>query len=456
MKNIRLFPSNFNEVKCALSLLEDVNAQKTPEVMFVIEEDSVSQAVLLCHLESYLARYLHAKYVVACESGRSAIRYALLALGIGGRRYKKDEVIVPDFLCEIVPLTIWCVGALPKFCDVGSKNLGLSETKLKKRITPLTKAVIFAHIYGIPVDPDPILEIAQDNGLIVIEDAAQAFGAEAKGVRAGTLGDCGILSFSKLLDVGLGGAVATNNEALANKVRTVRDAIAKNHSSWVLRMGYRIADVNPGLLCTRVFKLEQEYQKFKNKIFSKSFQRDSSKWFMTRRLTFEDLRNRWRSNSLDNSLVNKIMEYDAPYNAIRPLEDVEIKKISFELKKVESIITLRRRVANMFEKCFLDSGIKTFDISEEYKPSYMKYPIILREEKSKPEVLKALRNSGVRIEYDYKPCHISPFFSAYEKGEAYPNSESFSRRLIPLPIKESFKRSTVEGIVSTVTNIISR
>lgn len=171
--------------------------------------------------EKAFADYLGLDHAVALPSCTSAIHLSLLALDVG----PGDEVIVPDatWIASAAPITY--VGATPVFADIDEKTWCLSAESLEKCITAKTKAVIPVDLYGNMPDMDPLLEVAARNNISVIEDAAEAAGAEYKGRKAGSFGDVGVFSFhgSKTLTTGEGGMLVTDRDDLYHRVLVLRD-----------------------------------------------------------------------------------------------------------------------------------------------------------------------------------------------------------------------------------------
>jgi perosamine synthetase len=171
--------------------------------------------------ERAFAEYLDLRYAIALPSCTSAIHLALLAHGIG----PGDEVIVPDatWIASAAPITY--VGATPVFADIDPQTWCISAETLAVCISPRTKAVIVVDIYGNMPEMNGLLEVARKHGLAVIEDAAEAAGAEYDGKRAGSFGDIGVFSFhgSKTLTTGEGGMLLTNNEDTFHRVLFLRD-----------------------------------------------------------------------------------------------------------------------------------------------------------------------------------------------------------------------------------------
>jgi dTDP-4-amino-4,6-dideoxygalactose transaminase len=184
---------------------------------------SSSQYILgeeVAAFEKDFARYLGVKHAIGVANGTEALVLALKALGIG----PGDEVIVPTFTFAASAIAVTHAGATPRFIDVDDRFFCLDPSKLT--VTPKTKAILPVHLYGHPADLDPILRFARKHNLKVIEDAAQAHGATYRGGRVGTFGDAGCFSFypSKNLGaLGDGGAVVTNDDATAERLRMWRN-----------------------------------------------------------------------------------------------------------------------------------------------------------------------------------------------------------------------------------------
>jgi dTDP-4-amino-4,6-dideoxygalactose transaminase len=184
-----------------------------------------SQFVLGQEVEAFereFAEYCHAKHAIGVNSGTSALHLALLAAGVG----PGDEVITVPFTFVATAAAIVYAGARPVFVDIDPRSFNIDVNQIESAITPRTKAILPVHLYGQPADMDPIMDIARRRGLVVIEDACQAHGAEYKGRRVGAIGEIGCFSFypgKNLGAYGEGGAVTTSNGAYAQTVRMLRD-----------------------------------------------------------------------------------------------------------------------------------------------------------------------------------------------------------------------------------------
>lgn len=169
-------------------------------------------------LERDVAAYCTSRFAVGCASGSDALLLSLLALGIGAG----DEVIVPSYTFFATASAVWRVGARPVFVDIDPATYNLDPAKIEPLITARTKAVIPVHLFGQCAEMKPIEKTAWAHGLAIVEDAAQAIGAEFAGRRAGAMGDVGCLSFyptKNLGGFGDGGMIVANREDLAQKIR---------------------------------------------------------------------------------------------------------------------------------------------------------------------------------------------------------------------------------------------
>jgi perosamine synthetase len=170
--------------------------------------------------EDQLARYTGAKYCLTFNSGTSALHAAMLAHGIG----KGDEVIVPSFTFIATANAPLFVGAKPVFADIERETLGLDPADVCKRITKKTRAILPIHYGGCPCGMTELRELADEKDLILIEDAAEALGANIKSRQMGTFGDSAILSFcqNKIITTGEGGAIITGSRDIYEKLKLLR------------------------------------------------------------------------------------------------------------------------------------------------------------------------------------------------------------------------------------------
>ncbi len=173
-------------------------------------------------LEQEIATYSQAKFGIGVASGTDALLVALMAIDI----QPGDEVITTPYSFFATAGSIYRLGAVPVFVDVNPVSYNIDPARIEAAITERTRAIIPVHLYGQIADMDPIMNVAQRHNLIVIEDAAQAIGAEYKGRRAGSIGHFGCFSFFPSKNLGAfgdGGLITANDPALAHKARLLRN-----------------------------------------------------------------------------------------------------------------------------------------------------------------------------------------------------------------------------------------
>jgi len=199
-----------------------IKPQVDAAVMRVIESTQFVLGPDVAAFEDRFAAYCNVDHCRAVNSGTSALHLALLAADIG----PGDEVITVSMTFVATTAAILYSGAKPVFVDVDPDSWTMNPALIEAAITPRTKAILPVHLHGLMADMDPIMEIARRHGLVVIEDAAQAHGAEYKGRRAGSIGDMGCFSFypgKNLGAYGEGGAVVTGRADLARRISLLRD-----------------------------------------------------------------------------------------------------------------------------------------------------------------------------------------------------------------------------------------
>ncbi|MEM2909755.1 MAG: DegT/DnrJ/EryC1/StrS family aminotransferase [Nitrososphaerota archaeon] len=206
--------------------------------------------------ERRFASYVGVEYAIAVNSGTAALHAALAACGIG----YGDDVIVPAMTFVATANVVLIQGARPVFVDVAPETLCMDPEKFQNAITENTKAVIPVHVYGCPAEMDAIMDIAEDKGLIVIEDAAQAHGAIYKGRKAGSIGHIGCFSFfaSKNMTTGEGGMITTNDAEYARRCRLFRThGQEEAHMAVMPGLNYRMTEFEAAIGIVQLSKLDR-------------------------------------------------------------------------------------------------------------------------------------------------------------------------------------------------------
>jgi perosamine synthetase len=192
-----------------------IDHEEKEQLLRVIDSTYVTEAGLTKEFEDIIKTLTGSKYAISMTNGTAALYCCMKALGIG----PGDEVIVPDMTFIATANAVIMTGATPILCDVSSHNLSLSPSRLKRKLSSKTKAIIPVHLYGGAADLESLRNFCQKYGVYMIEDAAQGVGVRYNDRHVGTFGDLGILSFygNKTVTCGEGGIVLTNNEELAKE-----------------------------------------------------------------------------------------------------------------------------------------------------------------------------------------------------------------------------------------------
>ena len=223
----------------------------------VLESAQFSLGAEVEDFERKFAAFCEAQYCIACNSGTSALHLALLASGIK----PGDEVVLPSHTFIATAEAVSYCGAKPVFADINPRTYNIGPLEVKARITNRTKAVIPVHLYGQAADIDSIKEICVQNGLVLIEDAAQAHGARYKGKRVGGCGNTTCFSFypgKNLGAYGEGGAVVTDDESLALTMKMLRDhGQLKKYYHESIGFNYRMDGFQGAVLNVKLKYLDQ-------------------------------------------------------------------------------------------------------------------------------------------------------------------------------------------------------
>lgn len=207
--------------------------------------------------EKEFAKYCGSKYAIACCNGTVTLHIILVALGIG----PGDEVIMPTLTYIATANAVRYCGATPVFVDSEKGTFNMNPAKIEEKITENTKVIMPVHLYGLPADMDPIMEIAKKHNLVVVEDAAESHGAEYKGKRTGSIGDVGSFSFfgNKIITSGEGGMIVTDNKELYDKMVLLKSqgvSPVKNYWHTVVGYNYRMTNMQAAVGLGQLEKID--------------------------------------------------------------------------------------------------------------------------------------------------------------------------------------------------------
>ena len=252
----KLFAKHQQVIAMAKPIIEE---DEIEAVTMVLKSGILVQGRKVEEFEGAFAEFSGTRYAAAVNSGTAALHIALLAHGIG----KEDEVITSPFTFISTANSILFTGAKPVFADIEEETFNIAPDSITQKITPRTKAIMPVHLYGQPCDMRSLMKIAEEHGLIVIEDACQAHGAEYNGNKVGSFGT-GCFSFypTKNMTTGEGGMITTNDKDIAEKARIIRNHGQKErYFHEILGYNYRMTDFVAAIGYCQLRRLEQFNQK---------------------------------------------------------------------------------------------------------------------------------------------------------------------------------------------------
>jgi perosamine synthetase len=221
-----------------------------------------SEGPFVERFEQEFAKRIGRKYGVAVSSGTAALDVSIAALDIG----PGDEVIMPTFTIISCASSVIKAGATPVLVDCNPDNWNISVDQIESLITPSTVAIMAVHIYGLPVDMDPIFSLAKKYNLIIIEDAAEVIGQTYHEKPCGALGDISVVSFypNKHITTGEGGMVVTDDIQVANRCRSLRNLCFQPNQRFVheeLGWNYRMSNIQAAIGCAQLEKLDEHIKR---------------------------------------------------------------------------------------------------------------------------------------------------------------------------------------------------
>lgn len=236
----------------------DIQSQDIDAVVAVLTSGMLVQGKEVLNFENEISSYKNCTHSIAVSNGTATMHMTLIALQIG----PGDEVIVPAFSYVATANVVELVGATPVFVDININTFNIDVDQVESKITSKTKAIIAVHEFGLACDIETVMQIANKHKLLVIEDAACALGAKQKNKFVGTFGIAGSFSFHprKSITSGEGGLITTNDNALAEKLRTLRNhGIFPNSNMDFVAAGfnYRLTDIQGALLNSQFKRFEQ-------------------------------------------------------------------------------------------------------------------------------------------------------------------------------------------------------
>ena len=242
-----------------------IDDEERQEILKVLDEGILTSASnfggkRVQDFERLLADFLHVKHAIAVNSGTAALHASILAAGIK----ESDEILIPSFTFVATANSVACTGAKPVFVDIEKDTYTMDPLDLENKITKKTRAIIPVHLYGHPAKMDEIKEIANKHSIIVIEDACQSLGSTYDGKQTGTLGQMGCFSMyaSKVLTSGEGGAITTDSDEFAEKLRMIRNhGMVNGYDTRIVGFNMRLPEISAAIAKIQMKKIQSMLDK---------------------------------------------------------------------------------------------------------------------------------------------------------------------------------------------------
>ena len=308
-----------------------IDDEERQEILKVLDEGILTSASnfggkRVQDFERLLADFLHVKHAIAVNSGTAALHASILAAGIK----ESDEILIPSFTFVATANSVACTGAKPVFVDIEKDTYTMDPLDLENKITKKTRAIIPVHLYGHPAKMDEIKEIANKHSIIVIEDACQSLGSTYDGKQTGTLGKMGCFSMyaSKVLTSGEGGAITTDSDEFAEKLRMIRNhGMVNGYDTRIVGFNMRLPEISAAIAKTQMKKIQSMLDKrasnarklgqlLSNKIKDKNIvlphenQRTKYNWYLYT-VALNDSRDKVKK-FLNDSGIGATIYYDPP------------------------------------------------------------------------------------------------------------------------------------------------
>ncbi|MDW0199926.1 MAG: DegT/DnrJ/EryC1/StrS family aminotransferase [Nitrososphaeraceae archaeon] len=308
-----------------------IDDEERQEILKVLDEGILTSASnfggkRVQDFERLLADFLHVKHAIAVNSGTAALHASILAAGIK----ESDEILIPSFTFVATANSVACTGAKPVFVDIEKDTYTMDPLDLENKITKKTRAIIPVHLYGHPAKMDEIKEIANKHSIIVIEDACQSLGSTYDGKQTGTLGQMGCFSMyaSKVLTSGEGGAITTDSDEFAEKLRMIRNhGMVSGYDTRIIGFNMRLPEISAAIAKTQMKKIQSMLDKrasnarklgqlLSNKIKDKNIvlphenQRTKYNWYLYT-VALNDSRDKVKK-FLNDSGIGATIYYDPP------------------------------------------------------------------------------------------------------------------------------------------------
>jgi len=377
--------------------------------------------------EKMFGKYLGIKHCLSFGRGRVALYAILKALGVG----PGDEVIIPAYTCFVVPNAVHFAGARPVYVDIELSTFNMDIEKVKDKITPNTKVIVPHHLFGQPLDMKPLSELAEDAGLFVVEDCAQALGAKYEGKKVGTIGDGAFFSFdfSKNITTGQGGMAVTNSSSLAEKLREIQNSFPFPSKTYVYSKGLALIRgtylLEPSASLTRALIGE---------ILSKYVTVTSDFRYITREKSQSTM-----SDAHLFCLANSLAKIGV-----------------FQLRRVDYFNERRVEIAKQYNELLLELGFSPVHVIPNVDHVFLRYAL---RAKSSREFGKLFKRHQIVLgnwfDYVVHPYSAQRKILGYKAG-ACPNAEAATQTVVNIPNHPKMSDEDVDHVMDTLRRYYPR
>jgi len=447
-------------------------------VITLLASGNWKDSTLVEKMQNKFANTIGAPYALAINQGRSALLIALKSLKIGSG----DEVIVQSLICQVVIDSILEVGARVVLVDSMPDDYQVSPDEIKRKITSKTKAVIAAHLYGIPCQIKEILDITIQNGCYLIEDCAHSLGAEYDGKQVGTYGDMAYFSFNfdKPLSIGNGGMLVVNNAALMNNVEEVLEQYERTDLQEEKNITY-------GFLLQHLLTETDVYRQFLPTTFGESLIRSDPLLFsifdnaLESHLSEPELRRQILSylevnevfsqevyQSLFHRLFSKLKAASKRFCRLSMLQPQKIDRVDLLMNSLRAQVCLeqlnyqsqvsqvRNRNAAFLAEMLNEDLYRLPKMRAETSSAFLRYTVLNQTRLSVSEISKLAQEKGFEISnYNWpKTIHlISPYHRIlqYDRN-SLKNSERIASQLLNLPVHYYVRENELECLTTVLNN----
>ncbi|MBI4438888.1 DegT/DnrJ/EryC1/StrS family aminotransferase [Candidatus Woesearchaeota archaeon] len=366
----------------------DLGEEELSEIKKVFDSHWVGLGPKTREFENQFANYIGSKFAVGTNSATAALHLAVASLGLGS-----GEIIVPAItFASTAHAAVYC-NSIPVLCDVNPETLCMDIDDLRKKITPMTKAIIPVHLGGHPCDMKEINELAEDKGITVIEDAANATGASYNGKMVGTLGKAACFSFHavKNMTTGEGGMITTDDETLAKRLYRLR-WVGINKDTW-----------------------------------NRAYVSAKYSWYY------------------------EITELGWKYH----LNDIPAAIGIAQLRKLERLNGLRRGVVEMYNDAFGGLGWASVPAERPYvKHAYWLYILRVNDARDRDKLISHLAERDIATSVHFMPVHLHPYYRDFYASKGIkvsaPVAEREWQRMVTLPLFPSMTESEISQVIDGV------